>query len=435
MNYSLEQKKILESNFNFIQVIAAAGSGKTSTMIALLSKIISEKKENEEEILVITFTRKATEEIKERLEKKVGVTKIKIHTFHAYSLSVLQRFNPEFNLQKAEIIEEEEKRKLFKEFFMERKFLVGGIPYDLLLSTPKFLQKHFPELEKEIKEFYQNYKKKKNKLDFDDLIEIYLDALEKNLDWTILAKQEIKRVIVDEFQDTDFRQLKWLKLLEPEKLTVVGDDWQAIYGFRGATTEPFLNFSNFFSPTEKFFLSTNYRSLKKIISVSAIPISKNKKNIPKKVKSFREGKSITKKILLEEKNLEEFKNQLIQFPNEYKILARSNHRLRFYEKLGIPNSNLLTIHSSKGLEFDTVFLDLCSGWNVSTKEENDILEEERRILYVGLSRAKNNLFILGNKKKKKDRLEDLFFSYFRFSVFKIDPEQMLKLFSKTCDKD
>ena len=75
MNYSPEQKSILEDDSNFKQVIAAAGSGKTSTMIALLEKIISEKRERQEEILVITFSKKAVGEIKERLEKKVGEQK------------------------------------------------------------------------------------------------------------------------------------------------------------------------------------------------------------------------------------------------------------------------------------------------------------------------------------------------------------------------
>lgn len=427
MEYSLEQKKILSSNSNFIQVIAAAGSGKTSTMIALLEKLILEKEENEEEILVISFTRKACEEIKERLKKRVGETKIKIYTFHAYALSVLQNFNPSFSLNKAEIMDEEEKKRIFRKFFTERKFLVGGIPFDLLLSSPKFLKKYFPELEIEVYEYYKKYKSENNKLDFDDLIEIYLDGLEKKLDWAILARKKIRRVIVDEFQDTDFKQLKWLNLLEPEKLVVVGDDWQAIYGFRGASTEPFLNFGNFFSPCEKFFLSTNYRSLKKIISISNIPISKNQKNIPKKVKAFRQGNAIVKKILLDEKELIIFRDELLNYKNEFMILCRSNHRIAFYIKKGIPEKNLLTIHSSKGLEFDTVFLDLCSGWNTSPNDEKDILEEERRILYVGLSRAKNHLFILGNKKSKKDRLEDIFFSYFKYRVFKIETNKIGKL--------
>lgn len=421
MKYSSEQLKILEDNTNYKQVIAAAGSGKTSTMIALLEKIIHEKKEKQDKILVITFSRKAVSEIKERLEKKVSNPEIRIQTFHAYCLYILQKYNPDFINRGIKIIEPNEKENLFKDFFRRERFEIGGIPYEFLLSsTGNFLETYFPKIAIEVNSQYSLYKKENGKLDFDDLVQIYLDGLREKRTWAMEARKEVKRVIVDEFQDTDLTQLEWLRLLNPESLCVVGDDWQAIYGFRGASTEPFLKFKDFFSPCNIHFLTTNYRSLPTIINTSAIPIAKNKKNIKKKVQAFRKGESHVFKIKIgEEQSLDSFcqfvKNKIADNP-DLMVLCRSNFRIDHLIKLGIPKTHILTIHASKGLEFGTVFVDLQAGWNIKVDESPDVIEEERRILYVALSRAKDNLYIFGNEKPKKDLIEDTFFGYFRFSV-------------------
>ncbi len=424
MNYSLEQRKILEDHTNFKQVIAAAGSGKTSTMIALLEKVINENSEKQNEILVITFSRKAVGEIKERLEKKVGSQEIRIQTFHAYCLYILQKYNTEFIRSGIKIIEPKEKERIFKDYFKRERFKIGGIPYEFLLSsTGNFLEKHFPEIAIEVNSIYTKYKKDNGKLDFDDLVQIYLQALRDKQEWAMEARREVKRIIVDEFQDTDITQLEWLRLLSPEKLCVVGDDWQAIYGFRGASTEPFLKFKDFFSPCSIHFLTTNYRSLPAVIQTSAIPIAKNKKNIKKQVQAFRKGNANVFKIRLdEEQTLESLckyiKNK-IEGNTDLTVLCRSNLRIQYLIKLGVPEANIMTIHASKGLEFNTVFVDLHSGWNVKMDESADIIEEERRILYVALSRAKDNLYIFGNRKPKKVLIEDSFFAYFRFAVREI----------------
>ncbi|MBP7281599.1 MAG: UvrD-helicase domain-containing protein [Leptospiraceae bacterium] len=424
MNYSPEQKSILEDDSNFKQVIAAAGSGKTSTMIALLEKIISEKRERQEEILVITFSKKAVGEIKERLEKKVGEQKIRIQTFHAYCLYILQKYNPDYKDTGIKIIEPTEKERIFRDYFKRERFKVGGIPYEFLLSSSSnFLEKYFPDIEIEVNESYTLYKKENGKLDFDDLVEIYLEGLRVQKPWALEARREVKRVIVDEFQDTDLEQLEWLRLLNPERLCVVGDDWQAIYGFRGASTEPFLKFKDFFTPCSIHFLTTNYRSLPAVIQTSSLPISKNKKNIPKKVKAFRKGIARVFRICLsEEETLESFceflQKQIADNPDSM-VLCRSNLRITYLIKLGIPEANIMTIHASKGLEFHTVFVDLHSGWNLKLDESKETIEEERRILYVALSRAKDNLYIFGNRKPKKDLIEDHFFGYFRFAVREI----------------
>lgn len=370
---------------------------------------------------MITFSRKAVGEIKERLEKKVGHKEIRIQTFHAYCLYILQKYHPNFQNVEIRIIEPNEKEGILKDFFKRERFTVGGIPYDFLISnTGNFLEKNFPTLAEEVNKAYENYKKENNKLDFDDLVEVYLAGLRNKEDWANKARQEVSCIIVDEFQDTDLTQLEWLRLLSPEKLCVVGDDWQAIYGFRGASTEPFLKFKDIFTPCSMHFLTTNYRSLPKIVDTSAIPISKNKKNIQKKVRAFRDGKANVNKIYIDEdQSLESLcKIILKKAANDpdIMVLCRSNYRIQALINLGIPEKNIMTIHGSKGLEFKTVFVDLHSGWNLKIDEETDVIEEERRILYVALSRAKDNLFIFGNRKFRKKLIEDNFFAYFRFTV-------------------
>lgn len=421
MNYSKEQWSILNDETNFKQVIAAAGSGKTSTMIALLEQIIQKNTEDQNQILVITFSRKAVGEIKERLEKKVGAQKIRIQTFHAYCLYIIQKYNPEFSQRQIKIIEDAEKELFFREYFKRERFKIGGIPYELLLSpNGNYLTKYFPELKLDLDKAYQLYKKESGKLDFDDLVKNYLEALRIKKPWAMQARQEVKRVIVDEFQDTDLQQLEWLRLLNPEKLCVVGDDWQAIYGFRGASTEPFLKFKDFFNPCSIHFLTTNYRSLPAIIQTSALPISKNKKNIPKKVQAFRKGIATVFRICLSDEEPFEtfchFLQKQIELNPNLIVLCRTNFRIEYLIKLGIPESNVMTIHASKGLEFESVYVDLQAGWNIKLNESKETIEEERRILYVALSRAKDNLYIFGNRKPKKDLIEDHFFGYFRFAV-------------------
>ncbi len=415
MKFSEEQNKIFKDSSFFQQVIASAGSGKTTTMIGLLEKILEKKTENPEEILVLTFTRKAKEEFETRLQKKYPKHKVKIYTFHAYALSVIQRYHPNFQKTPAKVIDEWERDKIWKSILKEYKFTIGGIPYEFFLNNhSKKIQNLFPDLFDSLTKQYNEYKKQNRYLDFEDIIQLYLNGLEKEEFWAIQARRELTRIIIDEYQDTDPTQLKWVQLMAPKFLTVVGDDWQAIYGFRGATVEPFLHFSRYFPHASIHYLTTNYRSLKEIVNASSVPIAHNKNNIPKKVKASRTGKGIVKKIFIENNGWKNVLNFIQLNPQEEtKILCRTNYRIMRLIQLGFSENHLMTIHASKGLEFSTVFLDLTEGWTSEIELE---LEEERRILYVGLSRAKNNLFILCKRNYKEGSIEKLFRNYFRWKL-------------------
>lgn len=420
MKYNSDQMAIIKDNSQFIQVIAGAGSGKTSTMIGILDRILQEGKYDPRLVVVVTFSRKATSEFQERLHKLHPSHPIRIQTFHAYCLGIIREHHPEYKVTPPSILSEIEKTDFFRSFFKKHRFRVGGIPYKYLMGESNLnLQNTDPELYNEAIQELEIYKKESKKLEFQDLVSLYLHSLEEKEDWTLEPKSNSRYLIVDEFQDTDEEQLRFLRNLEPDRLTVVGDDWQAIYGFRGATPKPFMELGNYFFPLNRHFLSTNYRSLDGIVKISQIPILKNQNYISKNVDSFRKGNAklgiqyypegrlgvdMASKILIE----------YIKSNPDTKILCRTNFRIAEFKLCGIPEDALLTIHASKGLEFSSIFVDLMGGWNQDPKStDQSILEEERRILYVAMSRAKDALFLLARRYPKPNKnLDDLFVSYF-----------------------
>ncbi|TGN17689.1 UvrD-helicase domain-containing protein [Leptospira idonii] len=411
-----EQRKVIESNSNYKQVIAAAGSGKTATMIGILQHKEERKTISPERTLIVTFTKKATEEFKTRVEAKHLSEHYHISTFHSFCYQSLFELHPEFH--KISLLSETEKEQQTKRILYKHRMRLGGIPFAILFSSNySILRKEFPDVFEDFLFEMETYKRKNNLFEFEDLIRIVKQSLETGERWTFPLKQRFDSLIIDEFQDTNLCQMKIIQMLQIPQITVVGDDWQAIYGFRGATPEPFLNFSRFFPKTEIFQLTTNYRSLKGIIELSSIPIRKNKNKIEKKVFSHREGNTFYRTLTLKhpKRDLKSAVYELktyFESDRETMILVRSNFRKREWMDAGIRSEQIMTIHASKGLEFGTVILDLSSGWNL-TGEGKEIPEEERRILYVGISRAKDKLILIGRETSKfKERPEDKLFSYF-----------------------
>ncbi|MDV6237267.1 UvrD-helicase domain-containing protein [Leptospira ellisii] len=429
VRYSSAQRTIIEEDCRFVQVVAAAGSGKTSTMVGILERILRENLFPEESLLVLTFSRKAAGEILERIKRVTGRETIRVQTFHAYCLYALGRWHPRFEKQKPKILSSEEKNRFYREYLKLRRFEVGGIPYELFWSeNASNVEKFLPELREELNFAYQNHKREKGLLDFGDLVSMFLEGLRNREEWTFEAKKSLRKVLVDEFQDTDLEQLEFLKLLsESASISVVGDDSQAIYGFRGATPVPFLRFKEIFNPCKVHFLNVNYRSLPDIVTISDIPIRKNRDKIEKLVLPDRKGNALTGRIVIEEaaELIPYFVRAIGPSGGNVRILCRSNFRIVEYIRCGIPEEYLMTIHASKGLEFHTVFVDLADGWNARPDSAEETVEEERRILYVALSRAEDRLLIVGNvKTSRRETIENEFFRYFR-KLKRIEPEDLL----------
>ncbi|MBM9545974.1 UvrD-helicase domain-containing protein [Leptospira sp. 201903074] len=403
--WSEEQKAIILSNHPIKQVIAGAGSGKTATMIGLLEEREKEKTIPPENTLIVTFTKKATKEFKERCHKKNLSTKYHISTFHAFCFFALKHYDSSKDWPRYKLLSDSKKWQITKEFLSPLQFAIGGIPFPILFKNNG---KHFRELSladyETFQSAFQNWKEKNHYFEFDDLITNFLQFLDtKSAD---AVKERWKALIIDEFQDTDEVQLQIIKKMNFWSITVVGDDWQAIYGFRGATPKPFLDFPNHFPNVVKYFLSTNYRSKDSIIRSSLLPLKHNKDKIEKQVQTFRKEKGtfqVERIKDVETRPWEIWKEWSAKDPKSI-ILTRSNFRKREWIESGVPPFQVMTIHSAKGLEFETVILDLVLGWSEDIEDTNEA--EERRILYVGLSRAKDNLVLLIPDTTKPERLAD-----------------------------
>ncbi len=416
-----EQRAVIESKADTKQVIAGAGSGKTATMIGLLQQAESEKGIPPDRTLIVTFTNKATDEFIERIQRFKLSENYNVSTFHAFCYRMLKNHHPEFSSQNMLLLNEKDKADFSFDFLYQYRFEIGGIPFPILFKREGLLfRNEFPQIYSIYSKALQDWKRKNRYFEFEDLPDLLHTGLHAQASWTEKIKENFSSIIVDEFQDTDNTQLAILKFLAPEKLTIVGDDWQAIYGFRGATPEPFLNFPTTFPMTKQFTLTTNYRSLKGIIHLSEHALKKNKQKISKSIKHSRDGQTCFHKIIMESPKNDRHKilpelRQFFDSDVETIMLVRSNFRKKEWIQVGVPESKLLTIHAAKGLEFGTVILDLSAGWNLPEGEDMTQIEEERRILYVGISRAKNRLILIGRQRnKKKLGLEDEFFEYYRF---------------------
>ncbi len=272
---------------------------------------------------------------------------------------------------------------------------------------------------------YQETLSNSNLLDFTDLI---LRATR------ICDRQEgrsYKYIIVDEFQDISLDRFEFLKALRkgvpPAKLFCVGDDWQSIYRFSGSDISLVNDFSNYFGPTELCKITTTYRFGQPLIDISAHFIQKNSSQIRKRVNAF-DSKARTRLSLhpYRESNYNSRVKQLIDsIPEDKSILLLGRYSFddnylskefnsirkgsRFYYMIGNREIQLMTIHKSKGLEADYVIILKCNDEDygfpslisddsilkyVLSKAESHPFAEERRVLYVGITRAKIETMIM-----------------------------------------
>ncbi|MBP9043875.1 MAG: ATP-dependent DNA helicase PcrA [Spirochaetes bacterium ADurb.Bin218] len=420
MEISSEQKKAAQAERGISLVIAGAGTGKTTTMIEKIVNCINAGLTSPEKILLLTFSRKAAQEIRERVEKRMGC-KCNIGfsgTFHAFCLSALRQYSDEYLRFKGfesfpKLLQEDEKNKLATDLAMERKAKFKGIPIDALLQIADSLDNlndYMTERLKKTSLFDEisllrfeilEYKKRNNLIEFEDMVNDTIALLKEN---QAIRQELIDRfnyIFVDEFQDTSHNNFELINIMLPEKgknLFMVGDDFQSIYKFRGAHVSYFINIKKFLPEAKIFMLVTNYRSKKEIVSISNKFIRHNKNQTKKKIKSHR-GKGGVVSFHKCENALEEIdiiKKIISDYGSsaEIAVLYRNNFQGEFIEKNVKCNDNVkfMTMHSSKGLEFDIVII---AGVNDKIiPDKGSDIEEERRLFYVALTRAKNNLHII-----------------------------------------
>ncbi|MBI41133.1 MAG: hypothetical protein CMF59_16170 [Leptospiraceae bacterium] len=422
---SAEQVSVIESSASVKQIIAAAGSGKTRTVIDIANGILGEasgdnhalvrkknviaKNEREETesptypLLLLTFSRKACQEMHDRLDGNAG--KAQIHTFHGFCYQTIRKHYPDG--QKLQVVEDETKLRILRPLFYRFRYEIGGIPFSMLLSNPERFREEFPRAAFRIFRFWEQYKSKHGLLEYSDLIRLVLTGLKaanQKLSWAREIPGSFETIIVDEFQDTDPHQLEFLKRMRPERLVVVGDDWQGIYSFRGADIEPFLKFKRHFPAVQRHFLSVNFRSVPGIVKAGNRLIKASSGQIKKKVRPHRsEVKDSVLALTLDGNPEEVIVEMMQQCSLDWTILCRSNYRKDRWLEAGLSEERCITIHRSKGLEFEMVILDILGGWSGATNEQ--ARDEEVRIAYVALTRARD-LFLALYKKDYGSRTGD-----------------------------
>jgi len=300
----------------------------------------------------------------------------------------------------------------------------------------------FYDLAIPIIEEYKSYCTNKSYLDFDDLIILTIKLLKDHSEVRELYQNRFKYLMVDEFQDVNGLQVKLLDLLlKPEnQLFCVGDDWQSIYGFRGSNVDYIVNFETHYKDSELHKLDVNYRSTQTIVGASNEVIKHNKNQISKDVKAFKQAPSKiqiyrAKRLDVDgvEFLVEKVRELYDKGMGKDDILVLFRRSKMFTPYLEALRTNRLfvsnkTIHASKGLEAKAVFiLGLTEGnggfpdiWLddaifrvVKDVKYDLLLEEERRLFYVAITRAKDELFLiteLGNESSFVDEIPKQFYA-------------------------
>mgnify|MGYP005916289365 FL=1 len=276
-------------------ILAGAGSGKTRVLTHRIAYLIEEHQVLPYHILALTFTNKAANEMRERVNNIIeyGAGSIWVSTFHSTCVRILRRFIDHLGYDNAfTIYDSDDQKSLMKDIckqlnidtkkYKERTFLNAISSAKDELKTPEqyadevakeYNKKIFGRVYKE----YQKRLKQNNALDFDDLIMLTVQLFQQNAEILNHYQERFPFILVDEYQDTNTAQFTLLSLLASryQNLCVVGDDDQSIYRFRGANIHNILNFEKIFPATKVIRLEQNYRSTKNILAAASGVIKHN----------------------------------------------------------------------------------------------------------------------------------------------------------------
>jgi len=295
-------------------IVAGAGSGKTKVLTSRIAHIIKEKKAFPNQILSVTFTNKAAKEMQNRVSNILGSSAVGLSwmgTFHSICAKLLRKHASAANLNSNfTIIDTDDQIRLIKNICKAENIDTKQLaPRFILAVIDRWKNKGFYPLEvivnnkdiyeKTILPIYKIYQQKLidlNSCDFGDLILHTVKILEHNLDIRQIYSNNFKYILVDEYQDTNFIQSKWLNLLSEKNrnLCCVGDDDQSIYSWRGAEIKNFLEFDQVYENTKVIRLEENYRSSQNILSVASNLIANNQNRVGKTLTTTMEEGDLVK---------------------------------------------------------------------------------------------------------------------------------------------
>ncbi|MFW5853502.1 MAG: ATP-dependent helicase [Patescibacteria group bacterium] len=354
-----EQKKAVLCLSGPLLIIAGAGAGKTKTLTSRIGYLM-ESGLPPENILAVTFTNKAAQEMKERVGLKTKhsfKTEPQIGTFHSLGLKLLKQYGQVIDLPSFAIIDRYDQTKIIKEVFTQ----VGYDPKQIepkkalnIISRQKGDNKSFQDLNnldmsdrwrtilEKVWPLYDKKLKQNRFLDFDDLLIKPLKLLKQNSDILKTCQEKFKYIHIDEYQDTNTIQYELSKILtgDEQNICVVGDQDQAIYGWRGADDRNILKFRQDFPQHKLIILNRNYRSSGNILAAANQVIEKNPEREPKNLITDKEaGSPIRLLSALDGSTEAETVAQEVSIllnqnhkPEEIAILFRTNFQSRLLEE-------------------------------------------------------------------------------------------------------
>lgn len=373
MNYleklNPEQREAVLHTEGPLLILAGAGSGKTRVLTYRIAYMIEEKGINPWNILAITFTNKAAQEMKERVGQLIGSTQdMWISTFHAACARILRRDIERLDGYKSNfvIFDTKDQEAVIKDCLKELNLNEKNFPFktvssvisnakNMLEDPARFAQKSMNDIRMkktaDIYALYQKKLKKNNALDFDDILFKAVELLANNPDILSYYQNKFRYIMIDEYQDTNYCQYRLVSLLAKQhhNLCVVGDDDQSIYSWRGADIGNILNFEKDFPSAKVIKLEQNYRSTQTILDAANAVIKNNFGRKSKKLWTENEtGGSIIFYNALDEWGEANFISSEIKHLqdaygkrlNEFAVLYRTNAQSRVIEEAfmshGIP---------------------------------------------------------------------------------------------------
>lgn len=436
-------------------VIAGAGSGKTTTIIAKINYLLMHNYYKADEILVISFTNESVNTLKKRLSYPLS-----IKTFHKLAVDIIDDYNlrisPDHYLDyiineyfNAYALTNLKSRRRIKRILLNQQLNSLQSLIKTFINLYKsnyeninfifYLYRHAYFLNKDylyiILEIYQMYLRELEAsgfLDFDDLI-TYANKL------ITLNKRTIKYklVIIDEFQDTSLVRFNLIQSILKQnngKLFAVGDDYQSIYRFSGCDLEIFINLNKFVHNVKRINLNHNYRNPQNLINVANQFILKNPRQIPKQTICH---KNVNKPVVIhfyhDQKTII---NQVInELTGEILVLGRNNRDQERFMIKENKHLRFLTIHRAKGLEAENIILVNFENARLGfpsqipnerllakvLKKDYLLFEEERRLMYVALTRTKNKVFLLVPINNYSVFIKELIKDYYQFIDIKKQP--------------
>lgn len=436
-----QQRAAVDTLNGPLLVLAGAGTGKTTVITRRILNLLRVGVPAEH-ILAVTFTKKAALEMRTRVDRLLErpATGMVISTFHALGYRILRT---SFNGQ-PQLIDAPSQlalvRRILEEMRLPRPIATARALTEISraknagLSAEKLRQTadQRSQVIAEVIDRYGREMRRRMLIDFDDLVGLANESLENSTALRTALRRRFRYLLVDEYQDTNRGQYALMHHLISEKqnVCVVGDDDQSIYRFRGADVENILGFSRDFPSACVVRLETNYRSTPEVVALANAVIERGPKRYPKRLISVvRESQPVRVHEFGREKEedraivdgIAELKRQGAAY-DDIAVLQRSRAdslaRVEALTRARIPVSapladsmeagvSVLTLHSAKGLEFPYVFMPNLEDGTLphqnAIDDGSEALAEERRLLYVGITRAKRGLVLTASRRRREIR--------------------------------